>query len=333
MAALDQTDSSAVAKRVAVVTPRVTAVVLTWNNRQLIEGCLDSLRQVDWPNLEIVIVDNGSRDGTRAYVHAQKDVKSLFLARNRGFAGGQVSARPLITGDYVALVNSDAVISQNWLKVLMREMADSRVAAAGGRTFAWKGSESPGRTDVPYYSYQVVDKRTGALLTNTIGEQTADVDSISGAAVLVRVSSMDAVGGFDAKFFAYYEEADLFARMIRAGHKVRYVPSAHAWHMVRGSSRKQPELYDFYMLRNRALFFLRNFDARERAVAWTNYVRNARERLRRGGKPALVSLRALSSLALLSSHIFRSRATIARLGDSYCERLPGCLGPFVMASE
>ena len=307
----------------SVLSERVSVVVLTWNSVRLIAGCLENLQSIDWPDLEIVVVDNGSRDGTVDYLRAQSDIKLILLPRNRGFAGGQVAARHALTGDFVALVNTDAVVDRDWLGVLMAEMREPTVAAAGGRAYEWNPSDPPGRIDVPYYSYQVIDTSTGAAITRTAGDEKVDVDSISGAAVLIRTSAMDAVGGFDHRFFAYYEETDLFARMIRAGHRIRYVPSGHAWHQVRASSERKPGFYEYYMMRNRALFFLRNFEEPERSTAWRRYLTDARGRLRHGGRPALVTVRALGSLSLLVPHIIQSRTQIRRLGDAYCAHLPG----------
>jgi GT2 family glycosyltransferase len=308
------------------MTPLVSVVVLAWNNEDVIGACLDSVAKLEWDALEVIVVDNGSTDGTPAVLRARQDIKVVTLPKNRGFAGGQVAAAPYVRGEFVALVNSDAVVSPTWLAELMAEMSDG-VGAAGGRAYDWDGTES-GLVRGGFYSFQVIDPVIGAAATMRSGDVPTDVNSISGAAVLIRAEAMRAVGGFDKRFFCYYEETDLFARMRRAGWRVRYVPTAEVWHQMRASSRATPGFYEFYMFRNRALCALKNFDREFVFPFLVRYVDHVRAGLRRGGHDRRLVIRALLQLLLLTPHILRTRRRLAR-GRSYNRSLVLDTAPIV----
>lgn len=251
--------------------PKVNLVVLSWNTLEDTKACIDSLRSLAYANKQIVVVDNGSSDGSKTYLAKQKDIKYIDLQKNRGFTGGQIEALKHCDGDFIALINSDAVVDSKWLDICLSVMLDNEnIGVVGGRAYTWKDGEKPS-LDSEFYSYQVVDQSRGYAQTLMAGELRCEVDSISGAGVLIRRSAVDKVGYFDDAFFAYFEETDLFARMQRAGYKIVYEPSAHTWHKIGKSTEGKPFFYLYQMHRNRFMYAIKNFDKKYARKFFFNY--------------------------------------------------------------
>jgi len=239
----------------------VSVVVLSWNTLEDTKNCIESIRLLKYENKEIIVVDNGSNDGSKDYLKIQKDIKYIDLPQNTGFTGGQIEAFNVAKGKYVALINSDAVVANDWLSKLIDVLEkDEKIGAVGGKSYTWRNNEKPYNTNNQFYSYQVIDVKRGYARTLMAGSENTIVDSISGAGVIIRRVAINKVGYFDNKFFAYYEETDLFARMQRAGYKIVYVPSAHIWHKIAASSSDSSYFYYYQMHRNRFLFAMKNFD-------------------------------------------------------------------------
>ncbi|MGH7156958.1 MAG: glycosyltransferase family 2 protein [Candidatus Saccharimonadales bacterium] len=238
----------------------VSVVILSWNTLNETKDCLESIRRLDYPAVEIIVVDNGSRDGSKEYLAAQKDIVYIDLPKNTGFTGGQIAAYEKANGDFIALINSDALVDKNWLRIGVEVMRDSRVAAVGGKAYIWQDGEEPYKNVGAFYSYQAINLWRGYATTMTAGEKQLEVDSISGAGVLIRRKTIEEVGYFDKRFFAYFEETDLFARMQRAGYRIVYEPTMHTWHKIASSTKDKPYFLLYYMNRNRFLFAIKNFD-------------------------------------------------------------------------
>ena len=238
----------------------VSIVVLNWNTLEDTKKCLEAIRALKYNNYEIILVDNGSEDGSKEYFSKADGFKYIDLPANLGFAGGQIAALAVSAGEYIALVNSDAYVDPDWLGELVDAMEKASVAAVGGRAYLLDEDHKLHDQSSPFYSYQVIDLRKGYAQTLTVGEKLVPVNSISGAGVLIRRSAIEQVGYFDERFFAYYEETDLFARFKRFGFEILYVPSALTWHKIRGSSSKDPSFYLYLMHRNRFLYSYKNFD-------------------------------------------------------------------------
>ncbi|MCA9748226.1 MAG: glycosyltransferase [Romboutsia sp.] len=242
-------------------TPLVSYVVLSWNTLQDTKKCIESIIKQEHSNKQVIVVDNGSSDGSKDYLASLENITYVDLPKNTGFTGGQITAYKYCHGEYIALINSDASLADNWTQVCLDTLnKNNKTAAVGGKAFEWNKDYLLGATDSPFYSYQKINLETGLTETYKSGETEIEVDSISGAAVMIKNSAIKDVGYFDNDFFAYYEETDLFARMIRAGYKIIYQPKAHVWHQIAKSSNGDPYFYLYQMHRNRFLFSYKNID-------------------------------------------------------------------------
>lgn len=254
---------------------KISFVILNWNGINDTLACLQSIKKQIYTNFEIIVVDNGSSKDQKDALRKRKDITFVDLPHNTGFTGGQIAAYKVAQGDYIALINSDSVIANDWcLKAKDIMDSDSDVAVVGGRAYSWNEDFKLEAFDESndFFSYQVVNPKTGHCPTLKTGSTDVSVSSISGAAVLIRRSTIEKVGYFDDRFFAYYEESDLFARMKRSGYKVLYSPTLKVWHKVGQSTRGNPRFYLFYMHRNRFMFAVKNFDTKGLFAFITYYV-------------------------------------------------------------
>jgi GT2 family glycosyltransferase len=243
--------------------PRVSVVVVTWNGRHLLPACLASLEAQTYPDLELVVVDNGSTDGSAEWLETTwgARIRLLRSSTNLGFAGGNNLGIRAGTGAYVALLNNDATADPGWVEALVAAAeADPGVGMCASRIYLQDGGG-------------VLDSAGGLLLSRDgIGRgrgrlepdrpefaRGADVLLPSACAALYRRAMLDEVGVFDADFFLYCEDSDLGLRGRLAGWRCRYVPEAVVVHRYSGTAAAYSPLKAFHVERNRIWVVLKCF--------------------------------------------------------------------------
>lgn len=310
---------------------KISFVVLNWNGLDDTLNCLESIRQQTLKDYEIIVVDNGSSPDQKQALRNINDVTLVDLPSNAGFTGGQLAALKHARGDFLALINNDAVIAKDWAETAIDTMKKyKRAAAVGGRAYQWDPDkkQKPFDPDASFYSYQVVNLLTGHTRTLTYGDQLCKVNSISGAGVLIRRAAIDDAGYFYKPFFAYYEETDLFARFKRSGWEIIYNPRLKLWHQIAKSTRSKPGFYLYYMHRNRFQFAVRNYDPpylRKFLIFYLYEVIRASFRIARHGRSnsleevALVKAGSRNLIHAFSS--YRARLEVKTLGGHYSKKL------------
>ncbi len=256
---------------------RVRAVVVCWNNAELIDRCVAALLATRWDgDLELLVVDNGSTDGSVDDWDARHPgVRLVQTGANLGFAGGMNRGLAgLDDRDAVALVNSDAFVDPGWLGPLAGALdADERVGAACPKIL-FADPDEDGRSVINNVgnelgpTWELHDRGFGEVDAGQYDDEE-DVWAWCGAAVLLRRRYLDEVGPFDERLFMYAEDADLAWRGARHGWRYRYVPSAVVHHLHRASSggERTPRL-DVLNRRNRLVVVTRHGGLRIAAGAW-----------------------------------------------------------------
>jgi GT2 family glycosyltransferase/SAM-dependent methyltransferase len=246
-----------------VSPPAVSVVVPNWNGRRWLPACLDGLTAQDVVALEVIVVDNGSGDGSPDYLRAEHPgVRVLELGANTGFAHAANVGLAAARSELVALLNTDVVPAADWLG----RMARALQAAPGAAAVACKmlSLEDP---EVIYDAGDVL-RRDGACEQR--GRFTRDdprwdvpgeVFGACAGAALYRRSAVLAVGGFDERYFAYLEDVDLALRLRLAGWGCRYEPAV-AWHAGEGSSHQLAGGARRLVARNTLVLVARWFPAR-----------------------------------------------------------------------
>jgi len=233
-------------------TPLISVVIVSFNTRDLLRECLTSLiEECHGIAAEIFVVDNTSRDDSAGMV--EREFPGVYLVRsevNLGFAAANNKAFPLAKGRYVVLLNSDAFLRPNALKLAIEHMeAEPRTGLGGARLVGRDNSWQPSCRLFPSLlndfltlsglSARFPHSRLFGRFDRTWADQNAaaEVDWVPGAFSIIRRNVLEEVGYFDESFFLYYEEVDLCRRIRQAGYAVRYWPDVEVIHLGGESSK------------------------------------------------------------------------------------------------
>ena len=238
----------------------VSVIIPNWNGRRHLKVCLESLRRQSYQDFEVILVDNGSIDGSVEFVKENfPEVTILQFEKNRGFSAAVNAGIKYSRGDYVALLNNDTEAHCDWLREL-------RAGFEEGGTVGFCASK------VLFYDQRNIINSAGDAVSVTgyawnIGRDSQDdgrfdskryVFGASAAASIYRRQMLKDIGLFDEDYFAYFEDVDLSFRAQLRGYKCLYVPNAVIYHWEGGGSRRHGDLAVFYIERNALLNLVKN---------------------------------------------------------------------------
>jgi GT2 family glycosyltransferase len=246
---------------------RLAIVIVTYQAEQYLEGLFSTLRQhTDLAEVEIVVVDNASSDGTLAELRRVTDgwqnVHLLPQTANTGFAQGNnlglVRAREL-GATYALLLNQDVEVTAGWLEPLRRVMAESpEVAAAQPLILLYDEPDliNSAGNELHFCGFGYCGSYRRPVEQMPLGEMARPVAFASGAALLLRMDALERAGMFDESLFFYHEDCDLGIRLRQLGYECVLVPKARVFHKYRArfSPRKYAQLD-----RNRWLVLLKTW--------------------------------------------------------------------------
>lgn len=252
--------------------PLVSVVVVNWNTRELLARCLESIRPAAGIACEMIVVDNGSTDGSQAMVRERfAPARLLANADNVGFAQASNQGAAAARGDYVLLLNSDAQLLDGALAALVElAAAQPKAAAVGARLLDIDHTFQASHGRFPTLGRELlILSGIGRLLyggwypssgpDEQLGPQP--VEWVGGACMLLRRAAFDAVGGLDEGYFMYAEEMDLCYRLRAAGWEVWYQPAATVLHVGSASSVLHAPRREALLYRGRVRFFRKHHGA------------------------------------------------------------------------
>jgi GT2 family glycosyltransferase len=240
-----------------------TAVmVITYNGRHHLKECIDALLRQTSRNFEIYLVDNASADGSSVFVIKNyPQVKIIQHDKNYGFAEGYNRAIKHVNSKYIALLNDDTKVDPEWLEELTKAMnKDSKILAVGSKIF--------------FYSDPSLLQHAGGKLTligagidigfgdqdKPIYNEPKFVGTVCGGAMMVQREIYENIGGFDDRYFAYFEDVDLCWRAWLQGYKTVYVPTSIVYHKFGGSwGTRHSHNRVYYGTKNRFASMIKNF--------------------------------------------------------------------------
>jgi GT2 family glycosyltransferase len=270
----------------------VSVVIPNWNGEKYLAECLDSIEK-QTIKADIVVVENNSTDSSLKILKNYPGIKVLKQDKNLGVAGGFTAGFEYALQnnyDLIALFNNDAVADKNWLNKLVEVLqSDKQVGIATCKLIQYDRIHIDSTGDV--YSTRGLPFARGRNETDSgqYDDQT-DIFAASGGASLYRTSMMKQIGLFDIDFFAYFEDVDLSFRAQLAGWKVKYVPSAIAYHRLGATSKKLGYFNNYHSIKNFWFVYIKNMPLslffKYLPLAIYAYLRIFVSRMLRGGRIA-----------------------------------------------
>lgn len=245
--------------------PAVTVIVPNWNGQALLEACLEALRRQTLPPTEVILVDNGSTDGSIELVKTRyPEVQILPYPQNRGFSVAVNAGIRRAKGAYVALLNNDTRVDPGWLQASVEALESNREF----------GVCAPKMLN--YFSPAYIDAIGVGCIAGAFGysigafeldqgqyDAPIEVFGACAGAAVYRREVFELVGEFDEEFFAYYEDVDWDFRARATGVRCLYVPSAVVYHMRGGSIPEERQAWRLRLAaRNRWYVIFKNLPAR-----------------------------------------------------------------------
>ncbi len=240
---------------------RLSVVIPSWNGRDELVECLAALREQTLGGLEVIVVDNGSSDGSVELVRKRHPEAIVVpLAVNMGFADAVNIGIKASNGEFVALLNNDALPEPEWAREMLAAMDHADVAAA-----LMLERDDPERID----SAGEALSRWGLPYRDRQGDRAADLPSggypeifaASGGASIYRRSVLEHVGVLDSQYFAYLEDVDLGFRARLAGHRIVLAPRARVLHGVGATASRLGHFQLQQYIKNSLLLLLKNAPA------------------------------------------------------------------------
>lgn len=250
--------------------PSVAVVILNWNGKHFLEKFLPSVLGSDYPNLEVVVGDNASRDDSAGLVKERfPAVKLLENDRNYGFAGGYNRVLRQVKADYFVLLNSDVEVPPGWIRPVIDLMEAGQDIAAcqpklkeyeRKRYFEYAGAAG-GYID--RYGYPFCRGRVFDTVEEDQGQydRPGEVFWAGGAALFIKSRYWQEAGGLDEDLFAHMEEIDLCWRLHHLGHKIMVCPQSEVYHVGGGTLQKINPRKTYLNFRNNLIILHKNLPA------------------------------------------------------------------------
>ncbi|TFC19195.1 glycosyltransferase [Cryobacterium algoritolerans] len=242
----------------------VSVVLVNFRGAEDTVECVRGLLDLDWPNdlLEIVVVENGSGDDSLAKLQEILDSVVLIESdENLGFTGGCNLGVAKSTGEFVAFLNNDAKPDKGWIKEAIATFATgARIGAVASKVLDWEG-ERVDYVDASVTWYGMGYKPHAGETDRGDWDVEKDVLFGTGAAMFIRASVFEELGGFDDSFFMFYDDVDLGWRLNLLGYRFRFQPKSLAFHKHHASMNKFGNFRETYLLERNALYTLyKNLD-------------------------------------------------------------------------
>jgi GT2 family glycosyltransferase len=234
---------------------RASVIVVSYNSLRYLPACLSSICSELEAYDELIVVDNGSSDGSAEFVATRYPRARLIRARNTGYAGGNNMGAAAAGGEMLVFLNPDIILRPGALPALLAPLSEPGNIALTTACLVHMGRPEVINTCGNTMHYTGLTYCRGAGQPRAHYQSSTEVDAVSGAAFAIRRTVFERLGGFDERFFMYVEDSDLSWRARLAGYRCLYVPGAiveHAYVPAYSLTKA------FYLDRNRHLMLLKN---------------------------------------------------------------------------
>jgi len=247
-------------------------VIVNWNSGEFLNNCLTSIEKSNLKDLliNIIVVDNDSSDDSLNRISPNVKYNLIKQNENSGFAKACNVGLLQSSSKYILFLNPDTEVRENTIQKAVNRMQNNEIISVlGVKHFDENGNIAPSCSRFPklrYYFYDMIGLSKlypqifhhATLMLDMDSSKSAFVNEVMGAFFFCRKSVLDRVGGFDERFFVYYEELDLSYRIIKNGGNIFYDADNEIYHKGNGISDQVKAKRLFYSLRSRIKYSFKN---------------------------------------------------------------------------
>ncbi|QHM16479.1 Putative glycosyltransferase EpsH [Bacillus subtilis] len=220
---------------------KTSIIVLTYNQLALTKQCLESIwKHTNNDCIEVIVIDNGSHDGTRDYLKQITSIKAIFNKMNEGFAKACNQGLEVASGDNILFLNNDTVVTNQWLEPMIKLLyQDDKIGMVGPVSNYVSG---PQQVPVNYTNVEEIEDFSRLYCLQQRGRSKA-VLRLVGFCLLVKKKVLDQVGGFDERFVGgSFEDDDLSLRVLQAGYQLKIALDSFVHHHGHATFTGNPDL-------------------------------------------------------------------------------------------
>lgn len=236
-------------------SPLVSVIILNYNGKDMLCSCIESVLCTDYPNFEIIIVDNNSTDGSvnavKKRFNSNDKMRLIINERNLGYTGGNNVGIKHARGEVLVFLNNDITVSRSWLREIVEALkSDLKIGAAQPKIMNFF---SPTKVDnlggsMGFYGFAKIQKT-----------KMHEIFFAVGSALVVRKNVLEEVGPFDDDYFMYNEDLDLSWRIRLAGYKVVLIPRAVVYHRISATVKCPDANLMWHLRKNRVTNLIKNY--------------------------------------------------------------------------
>ncbi len=243
-------------------TPLVSVIIVNWNGRTWLETCLPALAAQTFQDFEVVVVDNGSTDGSVDWLKTEwPQVKVLPQSENLGFAAGNNRGIRSTASPYIITLNNDTRVDAEFLAAMVTAVETSDLPKTGmvaAKIVRWQQPDLLDSAGIEV-DWAGIAWNRGWNQAAATANQATEVFGPSAAAALYTREMLAEIGLFDEDFFCYYEDVDLAWRGQRAGYACLYAPQARVEHWHSATAVTVPAFKTTMLGRNKAWTIVKNY--------------------------------------------------------------------------
>jgi GT2 family glycosyltransferase len=245
----------------AIHHPKVSIISINYNGAAVTCELLESLKKVTYPDFEVIVVDNASKENPDSIYNNHPWIKFISSEVNLGFAGGNNLGLNAATGDYFLLLNNDTEVDPGFLEPIVQLMENDKTIGVASPKIIFHHSHGI----IQFAGFNPINPYTGRGTSigfgqKDIGQYNAshETSRAHGAAMMISRRAVEKVGLMADLFFLYYEEMDYCERIKKAGFSIWYEAGSTIYHKESMSTGKGSTLKTYYLTRNRLLYQRRN---------------------------------------------------------------------------
>ena len=235
----------------------ISIIILNWNGKKVTADCLESMKKQDLKNYEVVLIDNGSTDGSSKYLKKKFPfIKLVQNKENLGCSKAYNMGVEKANGDYILILNNDVILDKNFFNELWKNKDKADIL--GVKNYFYDQKKILWAIGVRINKFTMRAKLIGNKIVDSEEINKIKVDQAVGSAMLTNKKVIDKIGFLKDSFFAYYEETEWQTRAQKAGFSTSWIPSAKLWHRVAYSTGGgRSPLSAYYLVRNRGYYIKR----------------------------------------------------------------------------